>query len=138
MDIHWSVDAVLRSGILEKRLDILRQILIAIDFYLFYLYFREVPSIQKKQKHLLRKVFGSFHSCNWMYLLRNYSSNYMYLKDMYITSKRTEKILFVSVLRILPICKFLTFPAVFTKKNFPCEKVIFSLIHPTYVTIHGF
>ena len=36
---------------------------------------------------------------------------------MYITLKGTEKILLVSVLKMLLICKFLNFTAVFTKKN---------------------
>ena len=36
---------------------------------------------------------------------------------MYITLKSIGKILFVSDLRILPICKFLNFMATFTKKN---------------------
>ena len=40
----------------------------------------------------------------------------VYLKDMYITLKGTGKILFVLVLRILLICKFLNFTADFTKK----------------------
>ena len=53
---------------------------------------------------------------------------------MYIILKGIEKILFVSVLRILLICKFLNFTAVFTKNktklsrvayDFPCEKANF-------------
>ena len=54
--------------------------------------------------------------------------------------------MFVSVLRILLICKFLNFTAAFTKKinfskfafNFPCEKVNFSLIHQTHITIQSY
>ena len=46
----------------------------------------------------------------------------------------------------LLICNFLNFTAAFTKKlnfpkfafNFPCEKVNFSLIHRTHITIHSF
>ena len=73
--------------------------------------------------------------------LRNGFSNYIYLKNMYITLKGIGKILFVSLLRILLICKFLNFTAVFikTKLTFsefaydsPCEKVNFSLIHLYY------
>ena len=63
---------------------------------------------------------------------------------MYVTLRGIGKILFVSVLRILLICKFLNFTAVFTKKknpkfayNFPYGKVNFSLIHPTHITIHS-
>ena len=60
---------------------------------------------------------------------------------MYITLKGIGKILFVSLLRILLICKFLNFTAVFikTKLTFsefaydsPCEKDNFSLIHLYY------
>ena len=43
-------------------------------------------------------------------------SNYVYLKDMFITLKRIEKIMFVLVSRILLISKFTNFPAVFTIK----------------------
>ena len=64
---------------------------------------------------------------------------------MYITLKGIGKIQFVSMLRILLICKFLNFTAAFTKKwnfpkfafNFPCEKVNFSLIHRTHINIHS-
>ena len=42
---------------------------------------------------------------------------YVNFKDMYITLKGIEKILFVSVLKILLICKSLNFTVVFTKKN---------------------
>ena len=85
----------------------------------------------RKKKHLLENIFGSHHTSNWIYLLQNCFSNYAYLKDMYITLKGIEKILFVLVLTILLICKCLSFMAAFTeKKNFPkfafnflCEKV---------------
>ena len=58
-------------------------------------------------------MFGSPHTSNQFYLLRNCFSKFVYLKDMYIILKVTGKILLVSVLRI---CKFLNFTAVFTKK----------------------
>ena len=44
---------------------------------------------------------------------------------MYITSKRIGKILFVLVLRILLIFKFLNFTALFTKKTFHNLRAIF-------------
>ena len=44
---------------------------------------------------------------------------------MYITSKRIGKILFVLVLRILLIFKFLNFTALLTKKTFHDFRVIF-------------
>ena len=98
-----------------------------------------------KKKALARENFP-FTPFNWMYLLRNFFSNYAYLKDTYTTLKGIGKILFVSVLRILLICKFLNFTADSLKKlnfpkfvfNFPCEKGNFSLIHRTHITIHSF
>ena len=103
-------------------------------------------SIMKK-KHLLGNVFGSPHTSNWIYLLQNCFSNYLHRKDMYITLKGIGKIIFVLVVRIFLICKFLNFTSAFTKKklnfpkfafNFPCEKVNFSLIHQTYITIQSY
>ena len=63
--------------------------------------------------------------------------------DMYMSFKGIGKILFVSVLRILLICKFLNFLVTFTKKiklpfNFLREKVNFSLIHRTRMTIRNY
>ena len=72
-------------------------------------------SIMKK-RHLVRNMFSSPHTSNWIYFLHNCFSNYLYLKDMYITLKGIGKILFVSVLRILLICKFLNVTAAFTEK----------------------
>ena len=83
---------------------------------------------------------------HYIYLPRNRFSNYVYLNDMCMNLKGIGKILFVSVLRILIICKTLNFTAVFTKKlkfpkfafNFLCEKVNFTLTHGTHITIHSF
>ena len=75
-------------------------------------------------------MFGLPHASNGF-------SNYTYLKHMYITLKGIGKNLFVSVLRILVICKCLSFMVDFTKRNlnfsklahnFACGKVNFSLI----------
>ena len=60
-----------------------------------FLYFREVPSIQKKQKHLLIQIFDSPYTSNRIYLLRNCFSSYFHAKDMYINMKGIGKILFV-------------------------------------------
>ena len=70
----------------------------------------------KKEKHLLWKIFGSPHISKWIFLLRNCFSNYVYLNNMYITLKGIGKIVLVSVLKTLLICKFLNFMAAFTKK----------------------
>ena len=90
IDIHWLFRRHTSIQKLGNRLGILTQILMAMDHF-FYLYI-------------------------WIYLLRNCFSNYVYLKDTYITLKGIGKVLFVSVLRILLICKFLKFTTVFTKK----------------------
>ena len=108
-----------------------------------YLQFR------KKQKHLSREIFGSFQitGINRIFLLRNCVSNYVYLKNMYITLKGIGKTLFVSVLRIFLICKFLNFTTAFTTKklnfpefayNFPCDKVNFNVIQSIHITIRSF
>ena len=65
--------------------------------------FEKCLQFRKKQKHLLGKMFGSPHTSNRIYLLRNCFSNYVYLKDMYIALKTTGKNLFVLMLRILLI-----------------------------------
>ena len=62
------------------------------------------------------ELFGSLHTSKWIYIPQNCFSNYVYLKDMCMNLKGIGKILFVSVLRILIICKTLNFTAVFTKK----------------------
>ena len=122
------VDAVLPS----KILGILTQILIALDCYygLFFFCISEKYLQFRKKQLLLREIFGLPHASNGF-------SNYTYLKHMYITLKGIGKNLFVSILRILVICKFLNFMVDFTKRNlnfsklaynFPCGKVNFSLI----------
>ena len=68
----------------------------------------------EKSRALVRKVFGSPYTINQIYLLQNWFSNYVYFKDMYITLKEIRKLLFLMVLRILLICKFLNLTAIFT------------------------
>ena len=107
--------------------------------FVFFAISEKFLQFRKQQKYLLTKIFGSLDKSNRIYLMRNSFSNYVYLKDMYITLKEIEKILFVSVLRIFLICRFLDFTNVFTKKelsfqnfayNFLCENVNINLIHP--------
>ena len=111
------VDPVPRPKILGNRLGILTQILIAMS----YIYIQVQPIQQD--------------TSNRIYLLPD--CFYVNL-DLYITLKGTGKIPFVSVLRILLICKFLNIMAVFTEKfskfpnNFPCKKVNLILMHPTH------
>ena len=111
------VGVVLRHKILGNRQGILTQILLVMPYYFFFIYFKEVASIQKKKKHLLRNIFGIAHTSKRIDLLRNRFSNYARLKGMYTTLKGIGKTLFVSDSRILLICNFLNFAAVFTKKN---------------------
>ena len=94
------------------------------------------------------KAFSSLRifESNRIYLLRNFFSNYAYLKDKYITLKKIRKILFVLVLRIFSIYKFLNFTTIVSKNlntpefvyNFAREKVNFSLRHAIYIIIHSF
>ena len=67
-------------------------------------------------------------------------------QTMCLALKGIGNILFISVLWILLIFKFLNFTAVFTKKlnfpksahNFPCKKVNFSVMHPSHIIIDSF
>ena len=102
--------------IITKGIEILAKRLISFSIRVFSMKLLIILFIRKK-KHLLGNIFGSTYTSNWIYLLRNCFSNYIYLKDMHITWKGIEKILFVSVLRIFLICKFLNIMAAFTKKN---------------------
>ena len=139
----WAISFVIKC--IRKGIEILVKRLLSFPIIVFNMKLLFILFIRKK-KHLLGKIFGSPHTCNWIYLVRNGFSNYVCLKDTYMTLKGIGKILFVSVLRILLICKFLNFTAVFTKKlnfpkfafNCPIEKGSFSLIHQTHITIHSF
>ena len=111
-------------------------------FFYIFLYISETYfQLRKKQKPLLGRRFGLPQTSNRIYLLRNCFSSYIYLKDMYNTLKGIGKILFVSVLIILLICKFRDFTSVFTKKeiNFPkfAYKSSFEHVNSS-VTIHSF
>ena len=116
-------------------------------FVFLYFFSEKYLQFRKIQKDLLKKILGSPQISARVYLLQICSSNYVHLKLLYIILKGIGKILFVSVLRIFLICKFLNFRAVFTKKKlnfsklafrFPSEKIKFSLIHPTHITFQNF
>ena len=68
-------NVVLRPKILGNRLGILTQILIAMHYFSSYIYFREVPSTQKKTKAFVRKIFGSPHTSNRIYFAQNFPCN---------------------------------------------------------------
>ena len=60
----------------------------AMDYYFLFFYISEkYLQFMKKERHLLRKNFGSPHTSNRIYLLWNYFSNYINLKGMYKTLK---------------------------------------------------
>ena len=75
------VEAVLRPEIRSNRLGILT---------VFHFDSNEIVFL-----FLYGNIFGSPHTSNRIYLLRNCFSNYLYLKDMYIALKGIGKILFV-------------------------------------------
>ena len=110
----WAINFIIKS--LTKGIEILAKRLFSFSIIVFSMKLLVVHFIRKK-KHLLGNIFGSPHTSNRIYLLGNCFSTYIYLKDMYLTLKGIGKTLFVSVLRILLICKFLNFTAAFTKKN---------------------
>ena len=109
----WEINFIIKST--TKRIEILAKRLVSFSIIVFSMKLLVILFVKKK-KHLLGNIFGSPHTSNRIYLLRNCFSNYVYLKDMYITLKGIGKILFVSVLRILLICKTLNFTATFTNK----------------------
>ena len=110
----WAINFIIKS--LTKGIEILAKRLFSFSIIVFNMKLLVILFI-RKIKHVIGKIFGSPHTSNWIYLLRNCFSNYVYLKDMYLSLKGIGKILFVSVLRILLICNFLNFKAAFTKKN---------------------
>ena len=139
----WAINFIIKS--IRKRIEILAKSLFSFSIIVFNMKFLVILFMRKSICY--GKLFGSLHTSNQIYLLWNCFSNYVYLKDMCVSLKGIGKILFVSLLRILLICKTLNFTAAFIKKNlkfaksafnFPCEKVNFSLIHRTHITIHSF
>ena len=116
----WAINFIVK--IITKGIEILANRLISFSIRVFSMKLLVILFIRKK-KHLLGNIFGSPYTSNWIYLLRNCFSNYIFLKDVYITLKGTGKILFVSMLSILLICKFLNFTAVSTKKRIKFSKI---------------
>ena len=110
----WAINFIIKS--ITKVIEILAKRLFSFSIIVFSMKLLVKLFIRKK-KHLLGNIFGSLHTSNRISLLRNCFSNYVYVKDMHITLKGIEKMLFVSVLRILLICKYLNFTTTFTKKN---------------------
>ena len=99
------------------------RILIAENYYFFFYISEKYVQFRKKQKkHLLGKIFGSPHTSNQFYLLQNCFTNYIYLKDMYITLTGIN--VRVGVKNVL-ICKFLNFMAVFTKNKNKLSRVAY-------------
>ena len=92
-----AINFIIKS--ITKEIGILAKRLLSFSIIVFRMKFLVILFIRKK-KHLLGNIFGSPHTSNRIYLLRNFFSSYVYLKDMYITLKSIGKILFVSVLRI--------------------------------------
>ena len=109
----WATNFIVKS--ITKGIEILAKRLFSFSIIVFNMKLLVILFI-RKIKHVIGKIFGSPHTSNWIYLLRNCFSNYVYLKDMYLSLKGIGKILFVSVLRILLICKTLNFTTAFTKK----------------------
>ena len=85
----------------------------------------------KKIQHTILKAITNKNLLR--ILTRFIVGKYVYLKCMYITLKRIGKILFVSALRILLICKFLNFTAIFTKQRLNFPKYQLSVIVKKFV-----
>ena len=106
---------------------------------------RSTINLEKKKVFVKENVWFT-HISDRIYLLRNCFSKYVYLKHKcsYITLKGIRKIVIVSVLRILLICKFLKLTIIVAKEklnfpkfvyNFSYGKVNISTIHPTHITL---
>ena len=108
----WAINFIIKS--IRKRIEILAKSLFSFSIIVFNMKFLVILFMRKSICQ--GKLFGSLHTSNRIYLLRNCFSNYVYLKDMYLSLKCIGKILFVSVLRILLICKILNFTATFTNE----------------------
>ena len=113
----WAVNFIIKS--IRKGIEILTKRLFSFYIIVFNMKFLVILIIRKSICY--GKLFGSLHTSNRIYLLRNCFWNYVYLNDMYMSLKGTGKIIFVSVLRILLICKTLNF----TKKSFESLHSIF-------------
>ena len=108
--------------------------------YLFFLHFREVPSIQKKIKALVKENFW-FTSYKLPDLLTVEMFFKLCIPKTYVHNlERNWKNSVCIGVRILLHYTFLNFMAAFTQKslnisvfayNFPFEKINFSLIDPT-------
>ena len=101
----WTINFIIKS--IGKGTEILAKNLFSFSIIVFNMKFLVI--LFMKKSICWEKLFGSLHTSNQIYLLRNCFSNYVYLKDMYLSLKGIGKILFVSVLRILLICKTLNF-----------------------------
>ena len=106
----WAISFIIKS--IRKVIEILAKRFFSFSIIIFNMKFLVIRFIRKIVCQ--RKLFGSLHT--YYYLLQNCFSNYVYLKDMYMSLKDIGKILFVSVLRILLICETLNFMTAFTKK----------------------
>ena len=56
-------------------------------YYFFFFYIFQKGTFSLEKKHLLKEILGSPHTSNRIYLLQNCFSNYVFLKDMYMTLK---------------------------------------------------
>ena len=99
---------MLQHKTLESRLDILTLILIAMYYYFFF------SKFLRSTFNLEKKAFATYKQPALFTVALFFKVYiYIYLKNMYITLKGIGKILFVSVLKIFLICKFLNFTAHF-------------------------
>ena len=113
------VYAVLQPKIFGNRVVFLTQIAKAMDYYFCFLYISEkYLQFKRRQKHLLEKTFTHSIQVNRSTYYRIFC-----IPQRYVQTSRSS----------LPKTK--NFPKF--AYNFLCEKVNFSLIHPTHITIHS-
>ena len=76
------VDAVLWPKILDNKLGILMLVLIAMDYCFFFMFHRSTLNLEKEQKNLLGKVFGSLYSSNLVCLRQKFFKVYISQKHV--------------------------------------------------------
>ena len=91
----WAINFIMKS--IRKGIEILAKRLFSFSIIVFIIKFLVILFIRKSI--CWGKLFGSLQISNPIF------SNYVYLKDIYMGLKDIGEILFVSVLRILLICK---------------------------------
>ena len=72
-------------------------VLIAMDYCFFFIFHRSTLNLEKKQKNLSGKVFGSLHTSNLVYLLQKFFKVYISQKYVYNLERNWKNSVCISV-----------------------------------------